>query len=186
MAQDVASTSPGPAAAEASSGAGPGRSTQSVRRTRQRVLLAWLWVALWAAVIWQFGTDAYSLRRTSNFMQWVIESIIGPVDPATRYKLYMLFRKSAHFIEYAILALLAFRAALLSAARARIATACWIAIFFVATIAAADELRQSYSSARTGSPYDVLIDVAGGLVGLVGVVILSRRMRPAKRAVGAA
>lgn len=180
LAENVTTTSPVPEV-----GACP--RAESARRTRQRIVLAWLWVALWAAVIWQFGTETYSLRRTSNFMQWVIESLVGPVDTATRYKLYLLFRKSAHFIEYAILALLAFRAALLSAARARIATACWIAIFFVATIAAADELRQSYSSTRTGSPYDVLIDVAGGIVGLVGVVILSRRMRaPAERAVGPA
>lgn len=179
MAQNVESTIPGP-------DAGPDGTAGHAVRTPQRVWLAWLWVILWAAVIWQFGTDAYSLRRTSNFMQWVIEGLVGPVDPVTRYKLYMLFRKSAHFIEYAILALLAFRAALLSAVRARIATACWIAIFFVSTIAAADEFRQSYSSTRTGSPYDVLIDVAGGLVGLVGVVILSRRMRLAKPAVGTA
>ncbi|MBY0400726.1 VanZ family protein [Myxococcota bacterium] len=177
LTEHSASTTPAPSPT--------GRGADGTHRSRQRIVLAWLLVVLWAAVIWQFGTDAYSLRRTSNFMQWVIEGLIGPVDPATRYKLYILFRKSAHFIEYAILALLSFRAALLSAARARVATACWIAIFFVATIAAADELRQSYSSARTGSPYDVLIDVAGGVVGLAGVVILSRRLRLARAVIGA-
>lgn len=178
MAQNVATPTPAPHAGESASAEG-------ARQSRLRITLAWLWVALWAAVIWQFGTDAYSLRRTSNFMQWVIEGLVGPIDPATRYKLYLLFRKSAHFIEYAILAVLSFRAALLSAARARIVTSCWIAIFFVATIAAADELRQSYSTARTGSPYDVLIDVAGGLVALLGVVLVTRRMRPTKAAIGA-
>ncbi|MFO0687203.1 MAG: VanZ family protein [Myxococcota bacterium] len=181
LVQNSASTLPRPDARPDAPNA-----ADQARRSRQRIWLAWLWVALWAAVIWQFGMDVYSLRRTSNFMQWVIEGIVGPVDPATRYKLYLLFRKSAHFFEYAILALLSARAALLSASKTRIATACWIAIFFVATIAAADELRQSYSSVRIGSPYDVLIDVAGGLVGLAGVVILSRRMRPAKSAVGTA
>ena len=179
MTQNAARTSPG-----LKGEIGP--ASDRILRKRWKIALAWVWVVLWAAVIWQLGTDDYSLRRTSNFMQWVIESLIGPAEVETRYKLFRLFRKSAHFIEYAILALLAFRAAMITAAHARIATACWIAIFFVATIAAADELRQSYSSARSGSPYDVLIDVAGGLVALVGVVILMRRMRGPKSVVGAA
>ena len=144
---------------------------------RQRIWLAWLWVALWAVVIWQFGTDAYSLQRTSRFMQPLIHWLFGDVDAATRYKIYLLVRKSAHFSEYAVLALLSFRAALLTAASARIWTACWVALFFVATLAAADEIRQAFSAVRTGSPYDVLIDIAGGLVGLLGVLVISRRMR---------
>ena len=144
---------------------------------RKRIWLAWLWVALWAVVIWQFGTDTYSLQRTSRFLQPLIAWLLGEVDLATRYKIYMITRKSAHFIEYAVLAYLAFRAALLTAASARIWTACWVALFFVATLAAADEIRQAYSSVRTGSPYDVLIDIAGGLVGLLGVLVISRRMR---------
>jgi VanZ family protein len=160
------------------------RGPEVTRRARRRIWLAWLWVALWAAVIWQLGTDAYSLRRTSGFMQWVIESLFGEVDAATRYKLYMLFRKSAHFTEYAILALLSFRAALLSAARARIVTACWIALFLVGTVAAADEFRQAFSSSRTGSPYDVLIDLTGGLVALTGLLFISRRVRFSKQAAG--
>ncbi len=147
------------------------------RVQRQRIWLAWLWVALWAVVIWQFGTDAYSLQRTSRFMQPLIHWLFGDVDAVTRYKIYLLVRKSAHFSEYAVLALLSFRAALLTAASARLWTACWVALFFVATLAAADEFRQAYSAVRTGSPYDVLIDIAGGFVGLLGVLVISRRMR---------
>lgn len=159
-------------------------------RMRLRILLAWLWVALWAGVIWQFGTDRFSLTQTSSVMAIIVEWIFGDVDLPTRYKLYALIRKTAHFVEYAILALLSFRAAWLTAPRAKIATAGWIALFFVATLAAADEIRQGLSSVRTGSPWDVLIDVAGGCVALVGIVILMRRMRDSdcasKRAIGAA
>lgn len=154
-------------------------------RARRRVGLAWLAVLLWAGVIWHLGTDSFSLRDTSPIMQRVIEWLFGELDLRTRYQLYVLIRKSAHFLEYAILALLAFRAALITAARARIATACWVALFFVGTLAAADEFRQSFSPARTGSPYDVLIDLAGGVVGLIGVVVVVRRMRAPKSVVGA-
>ena len=147
------------------------------RPSWRRISLAWLLVLGWAAMIWQFGSDAYSLDRTSRFLQPLIDWLLAGIDLATRYRVHAWIRKSAHFIEYAILALLAFRAALLSAERHRIGTAFWVALFFVATLAAADEFRQSLSAARTGSPYDVLIDVSGGLVGLLGTMVIVRRMR---------
>ena len=150
------------------------------RPSWRRISLAWLLVLAWAGVIWQFGSDTYSLDRTSRLLQPLIDWILAGVDLATRLRIHAWIRKSAHFIEYAILALLAFRAALLSAERHRIGTAFWVALFFVATLAAADEFRQSLSTARTGSPYDVLIDVAGGLIGLLGVLVITRRMRESR------
>lgn len=148
--------------------------------SRRRTVWAWLLVVAWAGVIWQFGSDSYSLDRTSRFLQPLIDWLLGDIELATRTWVHAVIRKSAHFFEYAILALLSFRAALLSAERHRIGTACWVALFFVATVAAADEFRQSFSAARTGSPYDVLIDVAGGLVGVLGVLVITRRMRTAR------
>ncbi len=150
------------------------------RPSWRRVSLAWVLVLIWAGIIWQFGSDAYSLDRTSRFLQPLIDWVLAGVEVATRLRIHAWIRKSAHFIEYAILALLAFRAALLSAERHRVGTAFWVALFFVATVAAADEFRQSLSAARTGSPYDVLIDVAGGLIGLLGVLVITRRMRTSK------
>jgi VanZ family protein len=149
------------------------------RPTRRKVLFAWLVALAWAYVVWQFGGDDYAFNRTSAFLQPLIDWLLAGLDLATRIQLHAYTRKSAHFIEYAILALLSFRAAMLSAERHRIGTACWVSIFFVATLAAADEIRQSYSAVRTGSPYDVLIDVAGGAVGLLGVLLITRRMRNA-------
>ena len=153
---------------------------QACSPSRRRTVLAWLLVLVWAGVIWQFGSDAYSLDRTSRFLQPLINWLLGDVELATRIQIHALIRKSAHFIEYAILALLSFRAALLTAERHQISTACWVALFLVATVAAADEFRQSFSTARTGSPHDVLIDVAGGLVGLLGVLVIMRRVRASR------
>ena len=44
--------------------------------------------------------------------------------------------------------------------------------------ASADEARQAFSDVRTGSPYDVLIDVAGGVVMVLGLLVISKRLRP--------
>lgn len=160
-------------------------SAEQSKPKRRRLFFAWLCVALWAGVIWQLGTDDFSFAETGRSLWWpVVEWLIGDVDAATRWRLHVAIRKSAHFIEYGILALLTFRAALLSVTRTsvsrnRLATAGWSSLFVVLALASADEARQAFSPVRTGSPYDVLIDLAGGLIAVVGLVIISRRMRSA-------
>ncbi len=146
-------------------------------RGRGRIIVAWVWVACWAAVIWVLGGDRFSLAETSRTIYPWLQWLIGDVDFTTRYKIFFAVRKSAHFIEYAILAILTFRAALLAAPRNQLATAAWVALFLVATLASADEARQAFSNTRSGSPYDVLIDVTGGAISVIGLVLIARRMR---------
>lgn len=146
-------------------------------RSRRRITAAWLLVVAWVGVIWILGGDDFSLQDTSQTMSAWLSWLIGDLDHRTRYRIYFFARKSAHFLEYAILALLTFRAALLTAPHHQLATAGWVALFLVATLATADEARQAFSTARTGSPIDVLIDLAGGLIAVLGIVLISRRMR---------
>lgn len=151
----------------------------SVKRTqrRRRVFLAWTWVVCWAVVIWILGGDHFSLAATSRTISPWLDWLIGDLDSTTRFKIFLAIRKSAHFIEYAILAILTFRAALLAAPRNKLATAGWFALFLVATLATADEARQAFSTARSGSAYDVMIDVAGGSIAILGLIAITRRMR---------
>jgi VanZ family protein len=167
-----------PDAQESRSAARPASSDDSSRRSKRRIGIAWFFVATWAAVVWALGGDAFSLAETSKVMSPMIEWIFGDIDGRTKWKIFLTVRKSAHFVEYAILALLTFRAALLSAPRNQFATAAWVALFLVATLASADEARQSFSNARSGSPYDVLIDLTGGVVAVIGLLLITRRMRP--------
>ncbi len=147
------------------------------RSARRGIALAWLWVLLWAAVIWQLGGDDFSASAmNSRLLEW-LRWLAADLDPITRYRLAIGIRKSAHFVEYAILALLTFRAALISAGRNQLAAAAWVALFIVATLASADEARQAFSPIRTGSPYDVLLDIAGGAISIAGLLSISRRMR---------
>jgi hypothetical protein len=148
------------------------------RRSRRRIVLAWTWVALWAGIIWILGGDDFSYQDTSSTLSPWLKWLIGDVDYRTRIKIFVAVRKSAHFVEYAILALLTFRAALMAARRNQWITAAWVALFLVATLASADEARQAFSSARTGSPFDVLIDITGGVIAIGGLLLISRRMRP--------
>jgi hypothetical protein len=148
-------------------------------RPTRRTLLAWFLVVCWAGMIWTLGGDSFSFSETSDTIMPWLDWLTGDLDWRTRYRILVAIRKFAHFIEYAILALLTFRAALLSAARhTQLATAGWVALFIVASLATADEARQAFSPVRTGSPYDILIDMAGGLLAVLGVLVISRRMRP--------
>ena len=149
-----------------------------LKRRKRRIGFAWALVAIWAAVIWTLGGDDFSLTETSLMISPWIEWILGDIDGRTKWKIFLAIRKSAHFVEYAILALLTFRAALISAPRNKLATAGWIALFLVTTLATADEARQAFSTARSGSPYDVLIDLTGGAVAVIGLLTIGRRMRP--------
>ena len=141
-------------------------------------MLAWLWVVCWGGMIWTLGGDAFSFSETNETIMPWLDWLTGDLDWRTRYRIYVAVRKAAHFIEYAILALLTFRAALSAARRNRLATAGWVALFIVTSLATADEARQAFSLVRTGSPYDILIDVAGGLLAVLGLLVISRRMRP--------
>jgi VanZ family protein len=152
------------------------------------LVIAWLCVVVWAGVIWQLGSDHFSFSETGRSIWWpMVEWLIGDIDAVTRWRIHVWIRKSAHFVEYAILALLAFRAALLSVnhnqnygrsvKHSRLATAGWSALFIVLALASADEARQAFSPVRTGSPYDVLIDLSGGLIAVLGLILISRRMR---------
>ena len=147
------------------------------QRSKRRIGIAWFLVATWTAVVWTLGGDEFSLAETSKRMSSIIEWIFGDIDGRQKWRIFLMIRKSAHFVEYAILALLTFRAALLSAPRNQFTTAPWVALFLVATLATADEARQAFSTARSGSPYDVLIDVTGGVVAVLGLLLITRRMR---------
>lgn len=155
----------------------PGEPPPPKRARRRSIALAWTFVFVWAGVIWSLGGDDWSLQQTSRTLSPIIEFVFGDLDGPTKWRIYLAVRKSAHFVEYAILALLTFRAALISAPKNRVATAAWSALFLVALVATADEARQAFSNARSGSTQDILIDVTGGAVAVGALLLISRRLR---------
>ena len=116
------------------------------------VVWRWLPVVAWSAVILVASDDHFSAERSASWFQ----AMFGRELP---HALHVLIRKLAHLVEYAILGALAFRAARGGGRRYTIAIA--IALF----VAAVDETRQSLTVSRTGTPWDVLIDLAGATAG---------------------
>ena len=96
-------------------------SARSVREggknSRRRITLAWVAVSCWAFIVWRLGGDAYSAVDTNSIIVEWLRTIFADLDAKRRVHILLGIRKAAHFIEYAILAALTFRAASISAAR---------------------------------------------------------------------
>lgn len=120
-------------------------------------LSRWLPVLLWMGLIFLFSAQS-SLPQIGT--------------PPVRF----LLSKTAHFLEYLVLALLLVRAQGTLAEHRRRAYA--IALLVVIAYAASDEFHQSLVPHRTASPWDVTLDSVGAVVGLI---ILGRRGKSAKR-----
>ena len=132
---------------------------------------------LWTAVILVLGSSSGSMAQTSRIIKPLIEFFFPVASPETVLIVHAAIRKTAHFVEYAVLAMLAARAYGRSASN-------WIrgkwpvwALITVVAVAAVDEFIQSFNVARTGSPFDVLLDLAGGTAGLVLFAALARLRR---------
>ena len=79
----------------------------------------------------------------------------------------MITRKLAHLTEYAILGFLAARAFRTSERPAISSRWFLISLTIIVVYALADEYHQSFVPTRTGTIYDSLIDIVGGLMALL-------------------
>lgn len=129
------------------------------------VLTRWLPVVVWAAFISWFSTDAFSARSTNSYIDPVLRLLFGELTPAGFRFAHTVVRKSAHTIEYAILAILICRA-LATAAGGRLPRAAMVrALLYCAVYAVIDEAHQTFVPSRTGSGIDVGVDVMGATLG---------------------
>jgi VanZ family protein len=154
-----------------------------VTRSRDTWMRAWSPVVLWVALIFWLSSDTFSASTTSGILGPLLEWLLPSASADTIYRLHVLVRKGAHLGVYAVLALLALRAVRRAPGlgwRAGVLAS----LVVVGLVAGADEIRQTFSSERTGSVNDVGIDVTGGAgalgLALAGLALRARRSRPAE------
>lgn len=129
------------------------------------VIKSWLPVFIWIIFVFIGSTDLMSAEHTSRFIAPFLRWFVPDVSDATIASVQLIVRKGAHLTEYAILAALLYRASrqnLRSLMRAAL-----IAFVIAAICAALDEFHQSFVASRTASPWDVMIDCFGVLIGLL-------------------
>ena len=114
-------------------------------------------------MIFYLSGDSGSMSATSRYVRPVLEFLF-PTAPVATLQIYHAYvRKAAHFTEYAVLAFLALRAFLDSRIEGVKKLRYVLPMVLVAAIAAMDELNQSFLASRTGSFWDILLDIWGGL-----------------------
>ena len=131
---------------------------------------------LWTGVILFASTDGFSAGSTSKIIRPLLFWLFPEITETQLGTVHLWTRKTAHFVEYAILAFLAHRAFIRSTRE--LLKSHWFAwsLIFVVMIAVIDELHQSFVPERTGSIYDSGIDIAGGLTVLLVCWIYQRRL----------
>lgn len=130
---------------------------------------------LWIALIFFASSNTGSMSNTSRIIRPLLEFLFPNFTENQLVEIHALIRKTAHFIGYAILGLLASRAFYFSSKV--VLQRYWFAISLLLVIAVAslDETNQSFLATRTGSIRDVLLDTAGGATTIAFWFLLFRR-----------
>ena len=145
----------------------------------RRLLTHYLPLIAWLAFISFASSGSFSAGNTSRIIGPLILWLFPNTTPETLVTVHFITRKLAHFTEYAILGFLAARAFRTSPRPAISSRWFLISATLVVTFALMDEYHQSFVPSRTGSFYDSLIDMAGGLTALLAHARLIRRRRGA-------
>jgi VanZ family protein len=154
--------------------------------TLRAFLKFWLPVLLWMTLIFSFSSDTDSSRHSSTlfepFLRWLFPHLSQPRVEQLHY----VFRKVCHLAEYAVLALLVWRA--LHQSKNKLPAWSWPKVLgtllVVFLYAALDEFHQSFVPTRTPLVSDVFIDTAGAAIGLLALWLFAhfqkRFRQPAK------
>jgi VanZ family protein len=137
----------------------------------------WLPVLVWMAVIFSASCDSHSYERSSRIIEPLLRWLF-PRWPETRvHDLHELLRKCAHLTEYAVLALLLWRAVrqpVKPGSRSWSWPDARLTLLLVMLYAATDEFHQQFVPTRTSLVSDVFIDTAGGAAGLLALWLFGR------------
>jgi len=131
---------------------------------------------LWVGVIFLTSSSRVSVCRSSEVLRPILEFLFPGASNETIYIYQVIIRKFAHFIEYSALAFFASRA--FWSSNVRNLRKHWhiVALLLVLTIAAMDEIRQSFDPTRTGLFTDVLLDGFSG-VAAIGISFVYKKFR---------
>lgn len=147
--------------------------SEANRSTTLQRVLRYGPVLLWTVLILIASTQGFSAGNTSLIVRPLMLWLFPNLEEPQIAMVHLMTRKAAHFLEYAILALLARRAFITSSRKFLSKHWFTVSLLIVILVACIDELNQSFIPSRTGSIYDSGIDIAGGLSVLLAFRFLS-------------
>ncbi len=128
---------------------------------------------LWMCLMFMLSTSAGSSVVSEHILLKFLHLWDPEITPKIIEHMNAVARKCAHLTEYAILAVLLYRA-LHQGYQRKMTHAFRATVAFSIVFAMLDEYHQSFSASRTPSIWDVMIDAAGAIIG-IGVLYLIHR-----------
>jgi VanZ family protein len=137
----------------------------------------WLWsyapFFIWIGVIFFLSSNLGSAAHTSLIIDPLLKWLFPQMAETSREFVHACVRKTAHFTEYGVLALLGIRA--FSNATGLLFRLRWVLpVIVVAAVASLDEFNQSFEPSRTSSPWDVVLDIFGGVTWTLACYLIWR------------
>jgi len=129
----------------------------------------WLPVVLWAVIIFSASGDKKSVHHSSRIIEPIVRWLVPDISDEAVRTTVLLVRKTAHLVEYAVLAMLLSRGLRHTVWKEAngwsrpVVLGAWLGATLYAV---SDEIHQSYVPGRQGSAWDVLIDSIGAAGGL--------------------
>ena len=134
---------------------------------RRFILMDWLPVIVWSAVLFFLSTSIFSAANTAKVIEPILRWFLPAASSTTIEIIHNLIRKLAHFTNYAILFWLMIRGPMTGRPYAALALCVLYAI--------SDESHQIFVAGRGPSVYDVALDSSGALFGRFLTAAISDR-----------
>lgn len=132
----------------------------------------WLPVLVCMGLIFTASSDQGSFGHSSRIIEPLLRWLLPQISAETVHAVVVAVRKCAHLTEYAVLALLVWRA-LRNSRRPEMPPSDWsqfrLALLLTALYAASDEFHQLFVPSREASVWDVLLDSTGGALALAAL-----------------
>lgn len=143
-------------------------------KNKSNKIFKWILLIVWMAVIFIMSNQPGDVSSEQSRLVVVIFEFLGLEISKYGDMATFLIRKTAHFTEYFILFLLAYRVACMyiSEKKARI-----YVILFVFLYACTDEIHQAFIPDRAPAFRDVLIDTSGGVFASFLVYLIGKFKR---------
>ena len=136
----------------------------------------WLPLLIWLGVIFVGSTSVMSAEHTSRYVVPFLLWLKPGMSPNAIWTILVVARKCAHVTDYAVLALLLWRALRSVPTLSRKTLTLFGAVLVgCALFAASDEFHQTFVKSRTPSIRDVFLDVGGAFLGLLIGATFARR-----------
>jgi VanZ family protein len=147
-------------------------------RQRSRIpawLRAWWPALLWATFIFILSTDFFSSDHTGSIIEPLLRWLFPAMPQDTLDFIHHIIRKSAHFVEYFIFALLLYRG-VRGARRGWHWSWALMAWLVAAVYSALDEIHQIFVPSRGPSAWDSLLDSTAAFFAIMVLFFLYRRL----------